>query len=97
MVINGIIRRFDLLRGTKVRAIGGIRLGASEDDVRAVFGARAVRTQHAYVPDGSYLTVGYARGPYKGRGIRFETDADGEVTSIHAGRSQEIRYIEGCA
>jgi hypothetical protein len=97
MLLHGRIARIDVARGSPVHALGGIRRGDTEADVRAAFGPKVVETQHAYVPAGSYLTVGWRTGPYAKRGIRFETNERGTVTDIYAGRHDPIRYIEGCA
>jgi len=97
MLLSGRIARIDVARGSPVHALGGIRRGDTEADVRAAFGPKVVETQHAYVPGGSYLTVGWRTGAYARRGIRFETNEKGTVTDIYAGRHDPIRYIEGCA
>jgi hypothetical protein len=97
MLLHGRIARIDVGRGSPVHALGGIRRGDTEADVRAFFGPKVVETQHAYVPAGSYLTVGWRSGRYAKRGIRFETNENGTVTSIYGGRHDPIRYIEGCA
>ena len=97
MLLHGRIARIDVARGSPVHALGGIRRGDTEAAVRAAFGPKVVETQHAYVPGGSYLTVGWRSGPYAKRGIRFETNEKGTVTDIYAGRHDPIRYIEGCA
>ena len=97
MLLHDRIARIDVERGSRVHALGGIRRGDTEADVRAFFGPKVVETPHAYVHGGSYLTVGWRSGRYAGRGIRFETNEKGTVTSIYAGRRDPIRYIEGCA
>jgi hypothetical protein len=97
MLLHDRIARVDVERGSRVHALGGIRRGDTEADVRAFFGPKVVETPHAYVHGGSYLTVGWRGGRYAGRGIRFETNEKGTVTSIYAGRRDPIRYIEGCA
>jgi hypothetical protein len=97
MLLHGRIARIDVERGSPVHALGGIRRGDTEADVRAFFGPKVVETRHTYVPAGSYLTVGWRSGRYAKRGIRFETNEHGTVTSIYAGRHDPIRYVEGCA
>lgn len=97
MLLHGRIARIDVDRGSRVQALGGIHRGDTEADVRAAFGTKVVETRHAYVRDGSYLTVGWHTGRYAGRGIRFETNAKGTVTDIYAGRRDPIRYVEGCS
>jgi hypothetical protein len=97
MLLHDRIARVDVGRGSPVHALGGIRRGDTEADVRAFFGPKVVETPHAYVHGGSYLTVGWRSGRYAKRGIRFETNEKGTVTRIYAGRHDPIRYIEGCA
>jgi hypothetical protein len=97
MFIDGRAARFDIARGSRVHALRNIRRGDKEADVRAAFGKKVVETRHFYTPGGSYLTVGWRTGPNAGRGIRFATNERGTVTDIYAGRSREIRYIEGCS
>ena len=80
----------------EVVALGGVRLGSTEPEVRAAFGPILTEAPHTYVQGGKYLTVTYDTGKYKGRGIRFETNEFGSVTSFYAGRKREISYIEGC-
>jgi hypothetical protein len=96
MLIKGRIARIELGRGSPVRMLGGLRRGDTEQDVRAVYGPKVVETPHTYVPDGSYLTIGWRTGPYTNRGIRFETDEVGTITAAYAGRRGEIRLVEGC-
>ncbi|MGK2939445.1 MAG: hypothetical protein ACSLFR_16855 [Solirubrobacteraceae bacterium] len=98
MLSYGRIVRIDVsARSSKVRALGGIGIGDDERAVLEEFGPKVTRTQHTYVPEGSYLTVGWRSGRYKNRGIRFETDEEGTVSSFYAGRRDQIRYVEGCA
>ena len=97
MLLHDRIARVDVERGSRVHALGGIRRGDTEAAVRAFFGPKVVETPHVYVHGGSYLTVGWRSGRYAGRGIRFETNEQGTVTSIYAGRHDPIRYVEGCA
>jgi hypothetical protein len=97
MLLHDRVARVDVERGSPVHALGGIRRGDTEARVRAFFGPKVVETPHVYVHGGSYLTVGWRSGRYAGRGIRFETNEQGTVTSIYAGRHDPIRYVEGCA
>jgi hypothetical protein len=97
MFLNYRVARIDVLKGSPVHAMGGIRRGDTESDVRRVYGPKVTETAHAYVPTGSYLTVGWRSGRFANRGIRFETDENGTITSFYAGRHDAIRFIEGCA
>jgi hypothetical protein len=97
MLINGRVARVDVLPNSPVHAMGGIRRGDTESDVRAAFGKKVTKTPATYDPEGSYLTVGWRTGRHAHRGIRFEVNGNGTVTSIYAGRHDAIRYVEGCA
>jgi hypothetical protein len=96
MFLNLRVARIDVLQSSPVHAMGGIRRGDTEADVRRAYGPKVTETAHTYT-NGSYLTVGWRSGPYANRGIRFETDENGTVTSFYAGRHDAIRYVEGCA
>jgi hypothetical protein len=96
MLLNGRIARVEIAQNSPVHALGGLRRGDTEADVRAFFGTKVTETQHTYVPGGSYLTVGWRSGKYRGRGIRFETNENGTISAIYAGRHDPIRYVEGC-
>jgi hypothetical protein len=96
MFLDHRVARIDVLKNSPVHAMGGIRRGDVEGDVRRVYGPKVTETSHVYT-SGSYLTIGWRTGRYANRGIRFETDENGTVTSFHAGRRDAIRYVEGCA
>ncbi len=96
MFLDYRVSRIDVLKDSPVHAMGGIRRGDTEADVRRIYGPKVTETPHVYVV-GSYLTVGWRTGHYANRGFRFETDENGTVTSFYAGRHDAIRFIEGCA
>jgi hypothetical protein len=96
MFLDDKVARIDVLENSPVHAMGGIRRGDTEADVRRVYGPKVTETPHVYVT-GSYLTVGWRTGHYANRGIRFETNENGTVTSFYAGRRDAIRFVEGCA
>lgn len=72
----------------------GIRVGDPVARVRAAYrGRRLVDEPHTYVDaPARYLT--WWAVP-KRRGIRYEIDAKGRVSAIHAGGAA-IEYVEGC-
>jgi hypothetical protein len=96
MFLDFRVARIDVEQNSPVHAMGGIRRGDTEADVRRIYGPKVTETPHTYT-NGSYLTVGWRGGPYANRGIRFETNENGTVTSFYAGRRDAIRYVEGCA
>ncbi|HEX8192571.1 MAG TPA: hypothetical protein VF552_06685 [Allosphingosinicella sp.] len=71
----------------------GIRVGASEAEVRRAYGRGLESEEHTY-QDAPALYLTYWTAPDR-RGVRFETDAGRRVTTIHAGGAS-IRYVEGC-
>ena len=71
----------------------GIEVGDPVSKVRAAYRGQALRDQpHSYVAaPARYLTWRRDRA----HGIRYEIDAHGRVSSIHAG-GPSIDYVEGC-
>lgn len=83
----------------------GIRVGATEADVRRAYPRGLVSEAHAYEErPAAYLTYWTRGAPRRAggdpaadaRGIRFVTDNHRRVTAILAG-GPSIQYIEGCA
>ena len=80
--------------GSRIATAGGLRVGHTAAQVRAVYGARTRSEQHHYeAAPAQYLTVWTVPGR---RGIRFETNDHRRITVIHAG-GPSIEYVEGCA
>ena len=103
MVEDGRLSRISLIRASRVKTDRGLGLGAAPAEVRAVYGSALQATPHKYVDaPAQYLTFwsvgGSATGsvPRSSRGIRYEVDATGKVTTIHAG-GPSIAYVEGCS
>ncbi len=71
--------------------------------MREIYGDRVDARPHTYLePPAEYLDVwegdlrpGPEGDPEGLRGIRYETDENGNVEAIHAGDSS-IQYVEGC-
>lgn len=95
IVEGGRVRRITLGRGSAVRLIEGIGVGATEAEVRAAFpGFR--EAPHEYVdPPGKYLTAPNAASGDPA--LRFEIGADGKVSLVHVGTMPVLGYVEGCA
>ena len=71
-----------------------VDLNATADEVRKAYGEKLEAEPHHYEGEpAEYLT--YWLKP-KVRGVRFETDAQRKVQTIHAGLDS-IQLIEGCA
>lgn len=72
----------------------GTGVGATADEVRAAYGEKLQAEPHHYLDlPAEYLTFWVK--PAK-TGVRFETDAQRKVETIHAG-DESIQLIEGCA
>jgi len=93
MLIDDRVARIDI-GNPKILTISGAKVGDSQDDVLAIYGARMRVSPHAYTsPDGTYLTM-FSRD--KRYGIRFETD-HGKVSQYYVGTAEAVQYVEGCA
>ena len=98
MVQNGRLSRITLMRASTVKTAGGLGLGSTAAQVKAAHPDAEV-WPHKYVEGAEDITV-WSGGRPNGddpaaRGIRFETDASGVVTMVHAG-GPSIRLVEGC-
>jgi hypothetical protein len=91
MIIDGHVARIELL-GT-LHTISGARLGSSEADLKALYGARLDVQPHKYDPQGHTITY---RSPDGVHGLRFETSS-GKVTAIQSGPWEHLNYVEGCS
>ena len=94
MFIDGKLSRISAVDRASIKTPRGIGVGSTADEVRAAYGQTLQAKPHAYVDlPAEYLT--YWLKP-NARGVRFETDADRKVSTIHAG-NDSIQLIEGCA
>ena len=92
MFEEGKLRRIDA-DSPKIEVEGGGRVGMSAEEIRKLY--PGVKEQpHKYVEGALYLIVD---PPAVGDGkIVFETDAHGKVTTLRAGLSPQVEYVEGC-
>ena len=94
MFQGGKLSRISVVESAKIATPRGIRVGATADDVRAAYGEKLQAEPHYYIDlPAEYLT--YWVKPKKS-GVRFETDAERKVQTIHAG-DDSIQLVEGCA
>jgi len=91
MIEDGRLVRIDVDKAG-VLTVEGVQVGDSEKHVVQVYGPSLKVEEHAYTPEGHYLTVRSKDGRY---GIRFETEK-GKVQTFYAGRFKAVKYIEGC-
>ena len=94
MFLDGKLSRISANGNSTIVTPRGIGVGASAENVREAYGEKLQAEPNHYLDlPAEYLT--YWLKPEKS-GVRFETDAQRKVETIHAGNSS-IQYIEGCA
>lgn len=94
MFEHGRLSRISATEPSQATTALGVGIGATAERVRRAYGAGMRSETHEYLGrPAEYLTFWTRRNA---RGIRFETDTDRRVTTIHVGGAA-IRYIEGCA
>jgi hypothetical protein len=91
MVNDGTIARFDLSE-SGIATDRGAQVGDTEARIKRLYKGQYKVTKHKYT-DGNYIEVEMKGGKFS---IIFETDGK-RVTSIRAGRSPEVGYVEGCS
>ena len=94
MFQDGKLTRVSAVEKAAIKTPRGIAIGATAEAVRTAYGAQLQAEPHHYAgAPAEYLT--YWLKP-KERGVRFETDAQSKVETIHAG-NDSIQLVEGCA
>ena len=94
MFRGGKLSRISVVETARSATPRGIRVGATAEEVRSAYGPKLQAEPHYYVDlPAEYLT--YWVTPKKS-GVRFETDAQRKVQTIHAG-NDSIQLVEGCA
>lgn len=110
MIQQDVLTSIILRNNTMLRTDRGFGVGSTAAEIKAAYGADAIVQPHKYVDRAEYITVwtntGGATPDATGwipenttpnaRGIRYETNADGVVTAVHAG-GPTIQYVEGCS
>ena len=93
MIIGNSVVRLELKGESKLHTFSGARIGTTEDELKALYGARLDIQPHKYDENGHTITVKSSGGDH---GLRFETSA-GRVTAIQAGPWEHLNYVEGCS
>lgn len=111
MIQRNVLTRITLQDNTTLKTDRGFGIGDNAAAIKAAYGADAHVEPHHYLGlPAEYITVwtntGGAVPNERGwipenstpnaRGIRYETNAEGAVTEIHAG-GPSIQYVEGCS
>jgi hypothetical protein len=93
MVSGGRLVRLET-EDKRYRTPGGARVGLTEAEIRALYGARMRVEEHPYMgPEGKYLIV---RARHEPLGLIVET-WDGRARSIRVGYWRSVQLIEGCS
>ena len=93
MVVDGRLVRIDVDE-PEYRTRSGARVGMSEREIRAMYGAQMRVEPHPYTdPLGKYLVYEARDEPY---GMIFETD-NGRAISYRVGLIGAVELIEGCS
>ena len=94
MFEDGKLTRISASEPSEVATPRDIHVGSTAEDVRKAYGADLKTEPNHYLElPAEYLT--YWLKPEKS-GVRFETDVEQKVETIHAG-NESIQLIEGCA
>ena len=93
MIIDGRVARIEIARGSTLHTLSGARIGSSEAELAALYGARLEGQPHKYDEHGRTLTYRSSDGAH---GLRFETSS-GRVTTIQSGPWKHLNYVEGCS
>ena len=105
MIQQDVLTSITLRNNTTLRTDRGFGIGSTAAEIKAAYGASAVSEPHKYIENAEYITVWTVGGltaaaPFvqdaNARGIRYETDAQGRVTAVHAG-GPSIQNVEGCS
>jgi hypothetical protein len=105
MIQQDVLTSITLRNNTELKTDRGFGIGNTSAAIKAAYGASASSEPHKYVDGAEYITswtIGAPANPTtfvqdaSARGIRYETDAQGVVTGIHAG-GPSIQNVEGCS
>jgi hypothetical protein len=92
MVVDNLVTRITV-RNPNLKTDRGIGIGSTEKSVLAAYSGIEIKPHQYTSPPAHYLT--YWTVPNR-EGIRFETDINGLVDTIHVGNN-DIELVEGCA
>lgn len=93
MIREGKIARVDVhFENPDIQTDKKIRFGSSTKDVQAAYSNVRIEAHPYGGPNEKYLI--YEDGEHQ---IIFETDQNGNVTSLRSGKKPEVEFIEGCS
>ncbi|QGZ95651.1 hypothetical protein [Terricaulis silvestris] len=104
MIQQDVLTSIILRNNTELKTDRGFGVGDTSAAIKAAYGASAASEPHKYVDGAEYITIWTVGAPANAttfvqdpaaRGVRYETDAQGVVTAVHAG-GPSIQNVEGC-
>ena len=96
MVVNDQVIRIDIWPDSPVKTLSGLGIGATIEDVKAVYDGQVDVTPHPYT-EGSYLTLTPDAAGSNLYTLVFETDKEGQVTQFRTGQFPAVTWVEGCS
>lgn len=105
MIQQDVLTSIIVRNNTTLRTDRGFGVGSTAAEIKAAYGASALSEPHKYVEGAEYITIWTTGGPTastpfvedpNARAIRYETNAQGFVTAVHAG-GPSIQNVEGCS
>lgn len=95
MVSDGEIVRVDIFDGP-ITTLSGYGIGSTKQELTDAFSQRIEAGPHPYT-DGEYVAFVPVDELDADKRVIWETDIDGVVTAMRAGRVPFVEFIEGCA
>jgi hypothetical protein len=105
MIQQDVLTSIIVRNNTELKTDRNFGVGSTAAEIKAAYGVSAVSEPHKYVEGAEYITVWTVGGPTASapfvqdphaRGVRYETNAQGVVTAVHAG-GPSIQNVEGCS
>jgi hypothetical protein len=111
MIQRNVLTSITVRNNTELKTDRGFGVGDAASAIKAAYGSSAQVQPHHYIGlPAEYITVWTTTGGAapnehgyldenagrNARGIRYETNAEGAVTGVHAG-GPTIQYVEGCS
>lgn len=105
MIQQDVLTSIIVRNNTTLKTDRGFGVGSTAAEIKAAYGASAVSEAHKYVEGAEYITIWTTGAPAtpgtfvqdsNARGVRYETNAQGVVTAVHAG-GPSIQNVEGCS
>lgn len=103
MVQDGRLSRISLIQDSRVKTDRGFGLGDTGLAIKQAYGGAIVAQPAKYEPAPAEDLISWSRGGSTNyvqdpaaRGVRYEVNATGKVTTVHAG-DPSIQLVEGCS